>query len=184
MARSAEGGVEADQYECYDDNGCTCEYEPAEGEWEAACAERENGERGSEDEHAAAVCARLAPPDRDERQPRQWNEPAPAPHEDRGEHRREEQRLDLIADPVEATAPVWTGAEHTQGIQLGIDGKHGGERGEEGGDCERHESPPCACDQRESCGERGHGREDEPEASGAGPGQQERCARRSCAAED
>src|SRR6266508_6936032 len=89
MARSAEGGVEADQYERNDDNGRTCERKATRGEREAAYAERENGERGSEDEHAAAVCARLAPPDRDERQPRQWNEPAPAPHEDRGEHRRE-----------------------------------------------------------------------------------------------
>src|SRR5438128_11938718 len=75
MTRSPERRVEADECKRDDEDGHRDESKAPRRDREPAQTERQNPERRCEDEHTAAVRARLAPADRNERERREWDEP-------------------------------------------------------------------------------------------------------------
>src|SRR5919201_2534548 len=125
VARAAERGVKADRGKHDRDDGGRRERGASPREGSRAQAKREDGERDGEDDEAAAVRTCLAPADGDQGKRSKWNEPRQAGDRDRRDYRREHQRLELVPDPVEATAAVRARAENSQRVRLGRERQHG-----------------------------------------------------------
>ena len=167
VARAAERGVEADEHEPDRDRRSCRQRDVARRERDPAQPQPQEQEAGSEDEDATAVSAQAARTDDDE------DECADDGHEGRPEQRgaeeprHQEQRLDLVRDPVEAHAAVGVRPEGGEGARLLGGREHAEIDGEDREQCRCERQPPArdgcesqraAADDAEQC---------EPDCAGA-----------------
>src|SRR5205823_14553613 len=169
MTRSTEQRVEADEREGNEDDGAGREGDGARREGPPLQAEPQNGKRRSEYQQPPSVRTRLAPADAHERESAGGNEPAYAAGGHSGDDRREQQRLDLVADAVIAAAAVGTRAEHGERVELRIDCQKNREGDKKQGHERRQDLPSRSCQQRERRRARRHREQQYPEPSDAGP---------------
>ena len=106
-------------------------------------AQRQHGERGGDDEQTAAIGSGFAPAKADQRQAAEHNQSAEPTERGGGDDGSKEQRLDLVADPVEAAAAVGPRSEDGEGVQLRIDGEEHCEDDEKRPDrpCQQRQHP-------------------------------------------
>jgi hypothetical protein len=142
MTRSSERRIERDECKCDDRHSCRGQQNAFRCECEPASAKCKDGECGTEDEHAAAVGSRGAPANGEEHECGKREEPPLTDQHGCGDYRREEQRLELVADAVETPAAVRPCAEDTERIQLRVGHEHREEDDQESRDREWNESPP------------------------------------------
>src|SRR6266540_2853876 len=106
MAGSSERGVEPDQGARNRDHRGARNGDSSSRHRYPSETKSKDCQCSAVDEHAAAIRAGFAPADRDERDDAEGNKPGQTPDRDGGNERWEQQRLDLVADSVEAPAPV------------------------------------------------------------------------------